>query len=290
MKFGFILAEKANHAISIMCRVLEVSRSGYYAWLDRPPSARERANVELTKVIAEVHQKSRSAYGSPRIHRKLEAQGQAVGRKRIERLMRLAGIQARRKRRFRTTTDSTHGRPVAPNLLERNFVAGEPNRIWVTDITYVWTLDGWLYLAAILDLFSRRVVGWAMGNSLQRDLAIEALTMALRQRRPTAGLIHHSDRGSQYVSDDYLRILESAKIRPSMSRKGDCWDNAVAESFFSTIKAELRELSEPTFRAATMDAIDDYIRNFYNPVRLHSTNGFLSPLEAELRFESRIAA
>jgi len=290
VRFGFILAEKANHAISTMCRVLEVSRSGFYAWLDRLPPARERANAELTKVIAEVHRRSRSAYGSPRVHRELGAQGRTVSRKRIERLMRLAGIQARRKRRFRTTTDSTHGRPVAPNLLERNFFAAAPNRVWVTDITYVWTLDGWLYLAAILDLFSRRVVGWAMSSSLQRDLAIEALDQALRQRRPAAGLIHHSDRGSQYVSDDYLRRLEAARIRPSMSRKGDCWDNAVAESFFSTIKAELAELSEPTGRAATMAAIDDYIRNFYNPVRRHSTNDFLSPLETELRFELRAAA
>jgi putative transposase len=286
----FILAEKANHAISTMCRVLEVSRSGYYAWVERPAAARVRANAKLTREISEVHRRSRSTYGSPRVQRELASRGWAVSRKRVERLMRLAGLEARRKRRFRTTTDSTHGRPVAPNLLERDFTAEAPNRVWVTDITYIWTLDGWLYLAAILDLFSRRVVGWAMSNSLRRDIALEALGQALRQRRPAPGLIHHSDRGCQYVSDDYVRALAAAGIRSSMSRKGDCWDNAVAESFFSTIKAELIEVSVPTSRAATMVAVDDYIRNFYNPVRRHSNNDFLSPLEAELREQTRTLA
>jgi putative transposase len=290
VRFEFIRAEKANHRISTMCRVLEVSRSGYYVWLDRPAPTRVAANVELTATIREVHRKSRSTYGSPRVHRELQSRGRSVSRKRVARLMRAGGIEARRKRQFRTTTDSTHGQPVSPNLLGRNFEVDAPNRAWATDITYIRTVEGWLYLAAIIDLFSRRVVGWSMSESLHRTVALDALAMALRQRRPSPGLIHHSDQGCQYVSGEYRAALMNAGIRQSMSRRGDCWDNAVSESFFSTIKAELIEAMPLTTRAATMVAIDDYIRNFYNPVRLHSTNGYISPVEMELREQSRLMA
>jgi putative transposase len=260
-----------------MCKVLEVSTQGFYAWLKRSPSGRQRANVALAVTIKELHIRSRRRYGSPRVQRALQVRGQRVGRNRIARLMREQGLRARPKRRFRRTTDSNHQHPVAPNVLDRNFTAAAPDQVWVTDITYVWTHEGWLYLAAILDLFSRRVVGWAMSNSLERQIALDALSMALQGRNPAPGLVHHSDRGCQYASGDYRRILKDRGIVCSMSRKGDCWDNAVAESFFATLKTELVYECNFATRAEATTAIFEFIEVFYNRERFHSSLGYLTP-------------
>lgn len=291
MKFAFIDAEKARFPVAVLCEVLGVSRSGYYAWCKRPEPARRRRDAQLTARIAAIHTRSRGTYGSPRIHAELAAQGHRVGRKRVARLMNQRGLQARRKRRFRATTDSRHAFPIAPNLLGRHFEVVAPNVAWVTDITYVWTRQGWLYLAAILDLFSRRVVGWATSDRIDRKLTLEALDGALRTRRPRPGLLHHSDRGSQYASGDYRKALATLDLRCSMSRQGDCWDNAVAESFFATLKTELVDGVEFMSRRVAHDAIADYIDNFYNLQRRHSHNGYLSPVEFELKAQvTRFAA
>ena len=281
MRYGFIRAEKANFPITVMCRVLEVSTAGYYAWSKRKPSRRHVANQRLVMAIKDIHVGSRRTYGAPRVRAELVARGAAVGRNRVARLMRQEGIQARRKRKFRRTTDSKHALPVAPNVLQRDFEADAPNEAWVTDITYIWTLEGWLYLAAILDLFSRRVVGWAMSTSLDRGLALDALQMALQARQPPPGLVHHSDRGCQYASHDYRAVLDAHGIVCSMSRKGDCWDNAVAESFFGSLKAELINDMDFATRAEARSAIFDYIEVFYNRRRRHSYLGFLSPADHE---------
>ena len=264
-----------------MCRVLEVSTQGYYAWAKREPSNRAKENLSLAADIKAIHAGSRRTYGAPRVRAELVARGQQVGKNRVARLMRQEGVQARRKRKFRCTTDSKHNLPVAPNVLQRDFDADAPNQAWVTDITYVWTLEGWLYLAAILDLFSRRVVGWSMSTSLERGLALEALQMALQGRQPPAGLVHHSDRGCQYASRDYRAVLDAHGIVCSMSRKGDCWDNAVAESFFGSLKAEVLNDREFATRAEARLAIFDYIEVFYNRRRRHSYLGFLSPADYE---------
>jgi putative transposase len=235
MRFLFIRAEKANYPVTVQCRVLEVSRSGYYAFEKRGPSKQENSDRELTAQIREVHQKSRRTYGSPRVHRELrEGRRQRVGRKRVARLMRSAGIFGRRRRKFCRTTDSSHGLPVAENLLNRRFEMSRPNLGWVADVTYIWTVAGWLYLAAILDLFSRRVVGYALSRRNDTQLALAALEAALRCRVLLTGLLHHTDQGSPYASDDYQAALKAHGIICSMSRRGDCWDNAVSESFFST--------------------------------------------------------
>ena len=217
------------------------------------------------------------------MHRELRAQGVRVGKKRIERLMRENGIQGRTKRRFKCTTNSKHGGPIAPNVLARRFAVAEPNRAWVTDVTAIATGEGWLYLAPVLDLFSRRVVGWATSASNDTTLALDAIRKALRARRPRPGLLHHSDRASPYASDDYRAELRAHCMRRSMSRKGDCWDNAVAESFFATLRAELVDHERFATRKAAIDAIGDYIDNFYNPERRHSHLGYLNPIEFELR-------
>jgi putative transposase len=264
-----------------MCKVLEVSTQGFYAWCRRGPSPRKLDEASLAARIKAIHAGSRGRYGSPRVHAQLRKEGVRVGRKRVERLMRQQGLQARRKRKFRRTTDSKHDLPVAPNLLERNFETDGPDQVWVTDITYVWTHEGWLYLAALLDLFSRRVVGWAMSASLDRGLALDALHMALQGRQPPPGLVHHSDRGCQYASHDYRDALDACGIVCSMSRKGDCWDNAVAESFFGSLKAELLNEEEYATRAEARSAIFDYIEVFYNRRRRHSYLGFLSPADYE---------
>jgi putative transposase len=233
--------------------------------------------------IKVAHKAGRGAYGSPRVHRALRRAGTRVGRKRVERLMRHQGIVGRRKKRFCVTTNSKHANPIAPNVLERKFVVSAPNEVWVTDVTYVWTAQGWLYLAAILDLYSRRVVGWSAGPNNDRRLALAALERGALTRRPCAGLIHHSDRGSVYASGDYRARLRHFGMVCSMSRKGDCWDNAVAESFFATIKTEM--IADRTFatHAAATAAIGDYIDQFYNTTRLHSFNKYVSPIERELK-------
>ena len=284
MKFAFIDAEKAVWPVEVQCDVFGVSRSGYYAWKARPDAPRVKEDAELVVEIKAASKAGRGNYGSPRVHRELRAKGRRVGKKRVERLMRQEGIVARKKRRFRRTTDSNHPHPIAPNVLERNFHVELPNAAWVTDVTYVWTHEGWLYLAAILDLFSRRVVGWAASANNDRALAFSALDRAIAARRPEPGLVHHSDRGSVYASIDYGNALSTVGAVKSMSRKGDCWDNAVAESFFATIKGEMIDHEEYATRTAAIDAIADYIDGFYNPRRRHSAIGYLSPIEFELKF------
>ena len=287
MRFAFIEAEKAHFPITQSCAVLGVSRAGFYAWRGRPLAARAGADQRLAVEVAAIHAESQRRYGSPRVQRALRARGQYVGRKRVARLMQTQGLRARVPRRFRTTTDSQHTLPIAPNVLARRFTAPAPNTVWVTDLTYLWTLEGWLYLSVILDLFSRRVVGWAMSARITRQLALDALTMALTHRQPAHGLLHHSDRGSQYASHDYRRLLAAHGIVCSMSRRGDCWDNAVAESFFSTLKLELVYESAWQTRADARADVFEYLEVFYNGQRLHSSLGYLSPVAFERQHEQQ---
>ena len=283
MRFAWIHVEKATYAVRRLCRVLAVTPSGYYAWMHRLPSQRARDNDRLQVRIRAIHAASRGTYGSPRVHEQLTQEGCAVGRERVARLLRDMGLVGLPARRVRHTTDSTHGRPVAPNVLERHFEADHPNQRWTTDITFIWTWEGWLYLAVVLDLYARRGVGWAVQPHLQTELALEALQLALGRRVPAPGLVHHSDRGCQYAAEAYQRVLREHGIVCSMSRTGDCWDNAVTESFFATLKTELIHRQPwPTRRAAT-DAVADYIEGFYNPYRLHSSLGYLSPNAFERR-------
>ena len=282
MKFARIEAEKAAWPVAVQCEVLGVSRSGYYAWKGRPEAPRATTDAELLIEIKAAHKVGRGAYGSPRVHRELRANGRRVGKKRVERLMRREGIVARKKRRFRRTTDSNHPHPIAPNILDRTFEVALPNTAWVTDVTYVWTYEGWLYLAAILDLYSRRVVGWAASANNDRALALDALARATSARKPGVGLLHHSDRGSVYASGDYGDALTKIGAVKSMSRKANCWDNAVAESFFATIKGEMIDHEEYETRAGAIAAIDDYIDGFYNTRRRHSAIGYVSPIEFEM--------
>lgn len=282
MKFAFISEKKVAFPITVLCRVMAVSPSGYYASQRRRASQHARDDQELAKQIATIHHGSRRRYGSPRVHADLKASGARVGRKRVARLMRENRLVARCRRRFRTTTDSKHSFPIAPNLFERNFTAVRPNESWVTDITFLWTLQGWLYLAVILDLFSRRVVGWATSRNVDRHLALAALDMALDRRQPGSGLVHHSDRGSTYASDDYRKALEAGGIECSMSRKGDCWDNAVAESFFATLKREMEGIDDFETREVANLLVGEYIDGFYNPCRRHSALNYNSPIEFEL--------
>jgi len=281
--FELVKAEKAHYPIAVLCSVLSVSRSGFYAWERRPKPARAKADAALVLDIRAAHKLGRGTYGSPRVHAELQAKGMSVGENRVARLMREDGLRARQKRRFRRTTDSNHTDPIAPNILQRNFEPEAPNQSWATDVTYVHTGEGWLYLAVMLDLFSRRVVGWAASITNDRALALEALQRALTARKPEPGLVHHSDRGSPYASDDYRRALEERGLVASMSRTGDCWDNAVAESFFASLKAELVDHERYASHAAAVASIADYIENFYNPLRRHSHLGYLNPIEYELR-------
>jgi transposase InsO family protein len=281
VRFEFIQAEKAHFPVEVLCQHLGVSRSGFYAWSQRPESARQQADRALAAEVAQVHRDSRGTYGSPRVHAELRARGRRVSRKRVARLMGQQHLAARRRRRWVRTTDSSHGLPVAANVLERDFSPDKPNSTWATDITYVWTAEGWLYLAAVLDLFSRRVVGWAMSQSIDTLLVLSALEMALQQRQPAAGLVHHSARGSQYASADYQKALKASGLQCSMSRKGNCWDNAVAESFFSTLKTELVYQNDFATRQQARSVLFEYIEVFYNRQRRHSTLGYLSPVEYE---------
>jgi transposase InsO family protein len=284
VKFEFIEAEKASFPVAFMCVRLEVSSSGFYAWRKRPPSSRALEDDRLLQEIRAAHAESHGRYGSPRVHRELAAKGINVNKHRVARLMRENGLRGRRRRRFRHTTDSNHAMPIAPNTLARDFTADAPNEVWVTDITYIPTREGWLYLAAILDLYSRRVVGWSMSDRITRQLTLDALMMALRARAPATGLVHHSDRGSQYASADYRAALAIAGIECSMSRKGDCWDNAVAESFFATLKTELVHDTDWITRAEARSAIFEYLEVFYNRQRRHSSIGYVSPEEFELKY------
>jgi putative transposase len=287
VKFEFIEAEKASFPVAFMCVRLEVSSSGFYAWRKRPPSSRALEDDRLLQEIRAAHAESHGRYGSPRVHRELAAKGIHVNKHRVARLMRENGLRGRRRRRFRHTTDSNHAMPIAPNTLARDFTADAPNEVWVTDITYIPTREGWLYLAAILDLYSRRVVGWSMSDRITRQLTLDALMMALRARAPATGLVHHSDRGSQYASADYRAALAIAGIECSMSRKGDCWDNAVAESFFATLKTELVHDTDWITRAEARSAIFEYLEVFYNRQRRHSSIGYVSPEEFELKYKEQ---
>ncbi len=259
MKYEFIRAEKAKYPVTLLCRCLKVARGGFYAW-SRLGSKRELDDRRLLTLIREVFLENRRAYGSRRIYKELRARGARCSRTRVERLMREAGITPPRRRRFRKTTDSDHDLPVAENLLNRDFSSSAPNQRWVTDITYVWTLEGWLYLAVVLDLFSRRIVGWAMDKTLRAEsLTMQSLYMALFGRQPDAGLLHHSDRGSQYACKDYQDLLDLRGITCSMSRRGNCWDNAVVESFFATLKLGLVYLCVFKTRTEARMAIFEYI-------------------------------
>lgn len=287
MKYGFIALHERKFPILLMCRVLEVSRSGYYRWRSRPESRHAREDRRLLVSIRAVYQQSGGRYGSPRVHRHLKQQEVLCGRKRVERLMRSAGLQARRCRRFKVTTRSVSTHPVAPNRLDRQFHAERPDQVWVGDITYLWTSEGWLYLSVLLDLCTRRVVGWAVSDRLTADLARDALSMALGRRRPGSGLLHHSDRGCQYTSALYREELERRGMEVSMSRRGNCYDNAVAESFFSTLKAELESYGQYRTRQQASRELFAYIERFYNGQRLHSSLGYLSPAEFEKRHREK---
>ena len=275
MRYRAIQEYDRRYPIRLMCRALAVSAAGYYAWRARPESPRSIQTRTLRSAIRMVHQESRDTYGSPRIWKALVKQGHRVGEHRVARLMRQDDIRA--------TTPSNHRLPVAANTLDRQFTVAAPNRVWAGDITYVWTLEGWLYVAVLLDLYSRRVVGWAMGQRLTVELAERALTMALANRAPTAGLLHHSDRGSQYAAMSYQRVLNGHGLIPSMSRKGNCWDNACVESFFGTLKRELVYHRRYATREEATQDIFEYIEVFYNRQRCHSTLGYHSPAEYEAR-------
>jgi putative transposase len=281
MRFQLIDAAKEEFPVTRLCQVLGVSSSGYFAWRSRPASCRQREDLVLLAHIRAAFARSNGTYGSPRMTRELQDESLEVGRRRTARLMRENGLRARQKRRFKRTTDSHHAFPVAPNLLEQDFSAERQNQKWAADISYVWTNEGWLYLAVVLDLFARRVVGWAVSDRLHQELALEALRKALAIRRPGNELVHHSDRGSQYCSTAYQAALKKHSIRISMSGKGNCFDNAVVETFFKTLKSELVWRTVFQTRAEAKQAIGRYIDGFYNPVRRHSTLDYLSPVQFE---------
>jgi putative transposase len=294
VKFAFIDAEKATFPISRMCRVLGVSQSGFFSWQDRPACRRQQQDMVYLAHIRTAFALSNGTYGSPRMHRDLVDVGHEIGRHRTACLMRENRLIARQKRRFKRTTDSEHAWPVAPNLVAQDFTADGPDRKWGADISYIWTAEGWLYLAVVLDLFSRRVVGWATSDRLKRDLAVEGLRRALVARNPAPGprhglsdqwrshgSIHHSDRGSQYCSVDYQALLRRRGILISMSGRGNCYDNSMVETFFKTIKSELIWPVAWQSRQQAENAVARYIDGFYNPVRRHSSLGFQSPIAFE---------
>ncbi|MFO8163787.1 MAG: IS3 family transposase, partial [Desulfatiglandales bacterium] len=273
LRYQFIDSVKKAYPIVLLCKVMEVSRSGYYAWRKPGKPRHQQDNERLIPVVRELHRASKGTYGTRRLSVDLTVNGFPCGRFRARTLMALAGVKARQRKKFKATTDSNHNLPVAPNLLDRRFNVTKPDRAWVSDVTYVWTTKGWLYLAVIIDLFSRRVVGWSMKNRITRKLVIDALQMAVWRRRPGNGLIFHSDRGSQYCSNDFQRRLNAQGMISSMSRKGDCWDNAVAESFFGSLKSERVLVTSYGTKEEAVKDIVDYIEMFYNSNRLHSYLG-----------------
>ncbi len=281
MRYACIHRRRIGYPIRMMCRSLRVSPSGYYAWRVRPESRRARYDRQLTRVIRRVHAESDGTYGSPRIHADLKATGLACGRPKVARLMRNAGLKGCPKRRFRVTTKS--GPAQASNLLEQDFSAKDANQRWASNITFIWTGQGWLYLAVVMDLYSRRIIGWSMSRRINRHLVLNALTMALGQRHPTPELIHHSDRGSQYLSDDFQALLKQHGITCSMSDKGSCFDNAVVESFFATLKRERVKRRKYRTRDEARANVFDYIERFYNRQRRHGYVGNISPAEFEER-------
>ncbi len=282
MRFQYIENHRDEFPITLMCGMLGVSSSGYYAWCKRPPSKREMANRELYKKIKVVYNENHKVYGSPRIYRALKKQGVVCSENRVARLMRLRGLRAQHTKRFKSTTKRNKAHPVAPNLLNRNFEAERPNQKWLTDITYIWTLEGWLYLAAVLDLYSRRIIGWAMSDRMTSDLTVDALKMAIVQRQPILALLHHSDQGSQYTDGTYQALLKDNGIQVSMNGVGTWYDNAPMESFFGTLKSEWVYHRVYRTRDQARSDIFYYIEAFYNRRRLHSSLGYLSPEEFEL--------
>lgn len=286
-RFAFIDGEKASYPITMLCRVLGIARSGYYAWRGRGVSARVQANQHLTEQIRTIHQQSRGSYGAPRVHAELRAQGIHCGRKRVARLMQTAALVGRAWRRQIRTTRADPRRSPAANLVARDFTVTEPDRLWVGDITFIPTWEGWLYLASLLDVASRRVVGWAMADHLRTDLPLAALQMALTSRRPAPGLIQHTDRGSQYTASAYQHVVADAAIMPSMSRAGDCYDNAMAESFLATLKGELICRQPWPSKRLARQAIFEWIEVFYNRQRRHSALGYVSPVVFEEQHAER---
>ncbi len=284
MIYALVEAEKANHSVGALCRVLKVSKSGFYGWRGRPPSARAKADEALAERIGHVHRDSRETYGAPRVHAELRSFGVRCGRKRVARLMREAGLVGcggPRKRMRTTRRDGAERAPAAPDLVKRNFAPEAPNRLWVADITYARSWEGWIYLAFVLDAYSRKVVGWSMANHLRTELVLDALNMAIHNRRPAAGLVHHSDRGSQYTSVEFGGRLKEAGLLPSMGSVADAYDNALAESFVSTLKRELLHRHSWPSREGVRAGIFEYIECFYNPRRRHSSLNHLSPIEYE---------
>ncbi len=279
--FELIEAERASFPVPLMCRMLGVSRSGYYGWRGRPPSATERADANLTERIEEIHKRSRETYGSPRVHAELRALGTRCGRKRVERLMQEAGLRGCVRGRRKRTTRRSGRAVVAKDLPQRSFAATQIDKVWVADITYVVTREGFLYLAFILDVHSRRIVGWAMENHLRTEIVVDALQMAVWRRKPAPGLVHHSDQGVQYTALSFAERLREVGITPSMGRTGTALDNAMAESFVSTLKAELVSRLEFPSRQAAKTAIFEYLETFYNTRRLHSALGYMSPADFE---------
>lgn len=284
MKFQFVAKHQGRYPIRRVCALLGISRSGYYAWRNRKPSQREHRMQILISNIRGAYKRSRKIYGSPRVYAQLKKQGIACNLKTVAKYMRQEGLKGQRKYRRIVTTNSRHAFPVAPNLLNRAFHAERPNQKWVGDITYIRTAEGWLYLAGVLDLFSRKVVGWEMSSFIDADLVERALRMALYQRQPAFGLLHHSDRGSQYASHQIRNILAANHIQISMSRRADCYDNAVMESFFGTLKNEWVHHQKYQTRSQARTDIFSYIEGFYNTVRLHSSLGYLSPNEFEAKY------
>lgn len=281
MKFIFIREHAEEFPIRTMCRVLDVSRSGYYDWLKRPESQRSRDDRRLKVQIRTIYMKNKCRYGSPRVHRTLRRRV-VCGKNRVARLMREDGLRARSRRKFKATTDSNHRHPVAPNLLNRQFDVSKPDTVWLGDITYIPTSEGWLYLAVLMDLASRRIVGWSMSERIKVGLTLAALDSAVQHRRPKPGLLHHTDQGSQYASGDYQEALDGQGMKVSMSRRGNCWDNAPMESFFRSLKVELIFGRNFDTRASAREAIFEYIEVYYNQQRLHSSLGYLSPAEFEV--------
>jgi transposase InsO family protein len=289
MRFAFIAVHTTVFHVTTMCRVLKVKKASYYAWVSRPPSERALDDAQLAETIRDIHRKSRRTYGSPRVHEELKAQGRQHGEKRVARLMQEEGLRAKTPRRFRVTTASDHAHPVAPNVLDRRFAVEDGaalDRVWVGDITYLTTREGWLYLAIVLDLASRRVIGWAMRHTLEGALTRDALAMALTGRHPEPRALHHSDRGSQYAADEYQGMLTAHAMDCSMSRVGNCWDNAVAESFFATLKRELADDADWATREEARTAVFEYIEVWYNQHRRHSSLGYLSPVAFERQQEN----
>lgn len=283
-------AVKKAYPIALLCAVFEVSRSGYYLWKKGSKSARQLEYEELASVVQKAHAASKGTYGSRRIAEEVEAHGVSCGRSKAATLMKIANVTAKQKRKFKETTDSKHSLPVAPNLLNRKFEVQEPDQVYVSDITYIWTNEGWLYLAVIIDLFSRQVVGWSMNNRMSRKLVMSALQMAILRRQPGSGLLFHSDRGSQYCSNDFQNMLKKHQMISSMSRKGNCWDNAVAESFFGSLKTERVFFSSYATRDAARQDVVDYIEMFYNSRRRHSYLDYMSPKDYEKKWFLKKAA